>query len=146
MTYGICNLSLIPARAKPADKSEMVTQILFGEHFEILESKENWCLVQLAYDGYECWIDKKQCFEITKSAFKELNNNPAICSLDHVDKVVRKSDNAEILTLAQDLRLLQAYVLYLRFIDFMIPDIYDYKDRARHIPPASDPILLLTYL
>jgi hypothetical protein len=38
----------------------MVTQLLFGEHFELLDSKGNWQLIRITYDGYECWIDKKQ--------------------------------------------------------------------------------------
>ena len=38
----------------------MVTQLLFGEHFEVLEEKKSWTLIRIAYDGYECWIDKKQ--------------------------------------------------------------------------------------
>ena len=58
--YGICNLSIVPCRKEPSDKSEMVTQLLFGEHFELLDTKGNWQLIRIAYDGYECWIDKKQ--------------------------------------------------------------------------------------
>ena len=58
--YGICNLSVVPCRKEPSDKSEMVTQLLFGEHFEVLEEKKSWSLIRIAYDGYECWIDKKQ--------------------------------------------------------------------------------------
>ena len=58
--FGICNLSVVPCRKEPSDKSEMVTQLLFGEHFEILEEKKSWTLIRIAYDGYECWIDKKQ--------------------------------------------------------------------------------------
>jgi len=38
----------------------MVTQLLFGEHFELLDVKGNWQLIRIAYDSYECWIDKKQ--------------------------------------------------------------------------------------
>ena len=60
--YGICNLTLVPCRKEPSDKSEMVTQLLFGEHFEVLEEKKSWTLIRIAYDGYECWIDKKQFF------------------------------------------------------------------------------------
>ncbi len=58
--FGICNLSLVPCRKEPSDRSEMVTQLLFGEHFELLDTKGNWQLIRIAYDGYECWIDKKQ--------------------------------------------------------------------------------------
>ena len=58
--FGICNLSVVPCRKEPSDKSEMVTQLLFGDHFEVLEEKKSWTLIRIAYDGYECWIDKKQ--------------------------------------------------------------------------------------
>lgn len=57
---GICNLSAVPCRKEPSDKSEMVTQLLFGEYFEILEEQKSWLLIKVAYDGYECWIDRKQ--------------------------------------------------------------------------------------
>ncbi len=42
----------------------MVTQLLFGEHFELLDTKGNWQLIRIAHDGYECWIDKKQFLPI----------------------------------------------------------------------------------
>jgi len=38
---GICRLSIIPVRAHPADSSEMVTQLLFGDHYEVLDNAEN---------------------------------------------------------------------------------------------------------
>jgi len=63
--FGICNLSIVPCRKEPSDKSEMVTQLLFGEHFEVLEEKKSWTLIRVAYDGYECWIDKKQFLPLT---------------------------------------------------------------------------------
>jgi len=39
MKFGICSLSVIPARYEPSDKSEMVTQILFGETYSIYEEQ-----------------------------------------------------------------------------------------------------------
>jgi hypothetical protein len=35
--FGICNLAIIPLRFEPNDRSEIVSQVLFGEDFEILE-------------------------------------------------------------------------------------------------------------
>ena len=35
--FGICNLAIIPLRLEPSDRSEIVSQVLFGEHFQILE-------------------------------------------------------------------------------------------------------------
>ncbi len=72
--YGICNLSIVPCRKEPSDRSEMVTQLLFGEHFRILEEQERWCLIKIAYDNYECWIDKKQFQPIERHTFDILNS------------------------------------------------------------------------
>ncbi|MCH8555868.1 MAG: hydrolase Nlp/P60, partial [Schleiferiaceae bacterium] len=32
MKYGICKMASVPMRAEPSDRSEMVNQLLFGEH------------------------------------------------------------------------------------------------------------------
>jgi hypothetical protein len=39
--FGICNLAIIPLRFEPNDRSEIVSQVLFGEDFEILEQQNN---------------------------------------------------------------------------------------------------------
>ncbi|MDP4226662.1 MAG: C40 family peptidase [Bacteroidota bacterium] len=57
MEYAIANVSVIPLRREPEHRSEMVSQILFGECFRILEQRKNWCHVVLEYDGYEGWLD-----------------------------------------------------------------------------------------
>ena len=51
--FGICNLAIIPLRFEPSDKSEIVSQVLFGEHFEILEQLKQWSKIKLQYDDYE---------------------------------------------------------------------------------------------
>ena len=64
--FAICNLSIVPLRAEPSDKSEIVSQVLFGEHFQIVETLEKWVKIHLHYDDYEGWIDSKQYQEIAK--------------------------------------------------------------------------------
>jgi len=64
----ICNLAQVPVRLEPSDKSEMVTQILFGETFSILEERGNWLLISIHLDNYEGWIDRKQA-QITGDVF-----------------------------------------------------------------------------
>lgn len=71
--YGICNLSIVPCRKEPSDKSELVTQLLFGEHFEIIDTKGNWCHIRTAFDEYECWIDKKQFQPIPEYIYQRLS-------------------------------------------------------------------------
>jgi cell wall-associated NlpC family hydrolase len=68
--YGICNLSLVPLRADASDKSEMINQLLFGDHFEVLEENEKWAYIRLAYDFYEGWIDKKQFTNVSLEEYK----------------------------------------------------------------------------
>lgn len=78
--YGICNISIVPCRKEPSDKSEMVTQLLFGEHFKVLEEQGSWCRIHIAYDDYECWIDKKQYLPIEQHTFELLSSTESIVS------------------------------------------------------------------
>lgn len=62
--FGICNQSIVPCRSEAAHRSEMVTQLLFGEHFTIIEETEEWLHIITAYDNYDCWISNKQYLPI----------------------------------------------------------------------------------
>ena len=57
---GICALSAVPIRAEPNDRAELVTQLLFGECYQILLTQDSWVQVQLAADDYVGWMDAKQ--------------------------------------------------------------------------------------
>jgi len=75
--FGICLVSCIPGRAESADKSEMVTHLLFGETYTILDDtgKKNWILIRCSYDRYECWIDRGLNTEITQAEFDRWNRD-----------------------------------------------------------------------
>jgi len=85
--YGICNLAIVPLRIEPNDKSELVSQLLFGDHFEILENYKQWYKIKINYDDYEGWIDNKQCQIISESEFDELSKNASILSADLIEFV-----------------------------------------------------------
>jgi hypothetical protein len=91
MQYGICNLSIVPLRNEPADTSELVSQVLYGEIFKILEQRKNWCKIRLAFDTYEGWIDTKQYFQITEDQYKTLNKQTPKLSLDLVEFIEDES-------------------------------------------------------
>jgi hypothetical protein len=97
MNYGICNLSMIPLRIEPSDKSEMVSQVLFGEHFKVLDTSKQWRKIRLSYDNYEGWIDEKQYVEIKKEYYTELNSNPIFLSNELVD--FASNVNMQLLTI-----------------------------------------------
>ncbi len=58
--YAVCELSVVPMRKEPSDKSEMVNQVIFGEIMIILDENEKWYFIELMHDKYQGWIDKKQ--------------------------------------------------------------------------------------
>lgn len=72
MVYGICNLPVIPVRADIGHKSEMLTQLLFGETFEVLKKNREYLYIRIAYDDYEGWIDSRQQVEIDAKSFNLL--------------------------------------------------------------------------
>ena len=92
MQYGVCNLSLVPLRFEPSDKSEMISQILYGEHFTILEKQKKWSKIKIAFDDYEGWIDNKQFIEISKGDFDALEKSKPKFSSDLVE-FVQDADN-----------------------------------------------------
>ena len=75
MLYGICPLSVVPVRAQANDASEMVTQLLYGDHFKVIENTKKWIKIRIAYDGYEGWLDKKQAYKIDEHSFKTINKH-----------------------------------------------------------------------
>lgn len=83
---------MVPCRAEPSDKSEMVTQLLFGETFRILKKQGNWVNIKNALDDYESWIDKKQFVSISESAYEGLNRNPSVCASDLVQLITDKKN------------------------------------------------------
>ncbi len=56
-------------RAEASDRSEMVTQLLFGEKVEVLKTKKNWIKIKADFDAYEGWIDEKHLQEISQDEF-----------------------------------------------------------------------------
>ena len=96
MRYGICNLGIVPVRLEPSDRSELVTQLLYGDHIKILEGRKKWSRIRIAFDNYEGWIDNKQFLEISENEFRELDSIPLSLSQDLIQFV---SDNDNLITI-----------------------------------------------
>lgn len=94
MRYGICPISIAPLRLETSDASEMVSQVLYGEIFKIIESRKKWSKIRLAHDKYEGWIDNKQIHEIEAENYHSLLKqdiyfaNDLIAHLTHSDKTL----------------------------------------------------------
>ncbi len=97
-TFGVCNLSLVPLRTEPSDKSELCTQLLFGDHFTLVEMTEKWSRILTAFDEYEGWVDNKQYALINQTEFDALININSILALEVFHKAA-KSNTRSILNL-----------------------------------------------
>lgn len=76
--YGIATCSIIPMRKDPDERSEMSSQLVFGDLFEIKEMSVKWSKIRLIRDNYYGWIDNKMFTIITENDFiraSKINNN-----------------------------------------------------------------------
>jgi len=103
MSYGISKLSIIPCRAEGNDRAEMVTQLLFGEVYEVIEEEDNWVKIKTALDNYECWICRKQFFEISADEYEnqKVNDFPKCSEL--ISTVINSNNEKTVITLGATL-------------------------------------------
>ncbi|MDX9928289.1 MAG: C40 family peptidase [Bacteroidales bacterium] len=57
MKLFFCNNVFVPLRAAPSHKSEMLSQLLFGEKYLVTEKTGNWLKVNTLFDNYSGWVD-----------------------------------------------------------------------------------------
>jgi gamma-D-glutamyl-L-lysine dipeptidyl-peptidase len=55
-TY-ICENVFVPLRSGPSHKSEMLSQVLFGESYKIIDQAGKWIKIETQFDNYHGWID-----------------------------------------------------------------------------------------
>jgi gamma-D-glutamyl-L-lysine dipeptidyl-peptidase len=87
MEFGICLLGVIPVRAEPSHRSEMVTQLLFGELFRVLNHEKEWAHIQLSFDDYQGWIPLNQLQLLNEKEFLRLLNADTINTCDLVQLI-----------------------------------------------------------
>lgn len=95
MQYGICNLSIISLHFEPNNKSEMTSQILFGEHFKVLEKRSEWSKIRLAFDHYEGWLDNKQFIEIPEEKYQKIDQHSSYIAGELIDFI--SDDNQSLI-------------------------------------------------
>ncbi|MDP4290932.1 MAG: C40 family peptidase [Bacteroidota bacterium] len=90
MNFGVCCLSVVPVRADASDKSEMVSQLLFGETFSIQSSSKGWAKIVIDHDHYEGWIDEKQYTPLSNQEYGQLLTWPRYFSTDLIHNIDQK--------------------------------------------------------
>jgi hypothetical protein len=116
--FGICNLSIIPLRFEASDRSEIVSQVLFGEHFEVLEKVNQWSRIKLHYDDYEGWVDSKQYQIISEENFQKLSKEAIILNADFVEYITTPDNHLIPITLGASVSFLHHNDINIQGFDF----------------------------
>lgn len=102
--YGICNLNCVPVRKSSDDRSEMVTQLLFGDEFEIIEKEKQWHKIRIHFDQYEGWIDEKQFKVVSADEYAAYQQQADVFLSDLIEYVFDKNNQLTALGLGANLK------------------------------------------
>lgn len=103
MLYGICNLGIVPLRIEESDQSEMISQVLFGESFEIIEKRKEWSKIRLTFDNYEGFIDNKQYIVVTEDFYTKLKDEKHYFSGEIIDFITNSKSELTTIPLGAHL-------------------------------------------
>ncbi len=70
MQYVVAIVAVCPLRSEASHRSEMVSQLLFGEGAEVLEVGKDFTKIRCHYDGYEGWAQGSQLAEVDEGMAK----------------------------------------------------------------------------
>lgn len=97
--YGVCRLSVVAVRQTPEAQAPLVTQLLFGDHYEVLavpDSKQ-WIYIRMHFDGVEGWISSEQHHGITQEYFDQINHANFKITTDLTSNILYKKSPLTIL-------------------------------------------------
>jgi len=103
MDQGICHLNCISIRSEADDRSEMISQLLFGETFHILEERDQWFLIYADFDHYEGWVLKIQVTLLPHEAYKQIKADKSHYSREMISLVGKLPEKMQIITLGATL-------------------------------------------
>lgn len=86
----ICENVFVPLRSGPSHKSEMLSQVLFGEKYIILDQIDHWIKIKTIFDDYQGWIDINhvQQTEDTGAEDRFVLNKALPCYKDDNTKII----------------------------------------------------------
>jgi hypothetical protein len=60
-----------PMRKEASHESELVSELLFNDIYEVIDENDEWVKVRCLFDSYEGWVRKLQHFEIDEKEYNE---------------------------------------------------------------------------
>jgi len=119
--FGICRVSVAPIRSEPSNKAENVSQLLFGDHVEILSKTEHWWHIITLYDNYEGWVDFRQLHLISSEQCDAGRNPKYLSPATSINMLTDPSGNPIYLSPASNLPILENGVCLLGDQRYQVP-------------------------
>ncbi|MDN5350864.1 MAG: gamma-D-glutamyl-L-lysine dipeptidyl-peptidase [Bacteroidales bacterium] len=85
-------------RVLATDKSEMISQVLFGETYKVLDLKGKWLLIQLHSDGYEGWIDSQQHHALSEETWLIFRDEPELVLTSMIENIPTATSSSLMLS------------------------------------------------
>ena len=82
------NFSIIDLYKKPSSKTEVVTQMIYGESFSVLRKTKKWLKIKIKEDGYKGYIKNKKFLNFLKSTHKIHNLKAKIYKFPNIQKKI----------------------------------------------------------
>jgi cell wall-associated NlpC family hydrolase len=90
-------------RLEARDQSEMVSQVLYGELFKVIEHKKKWSRIRLHNDQYEGWIVNKQYRELSSEEYHGLSENDVAFAKDPISIITHQDETLSSLVMGSQL-------------------------------------------
>tara|TARA_B100001057_G_scaffold321324_1_gene321531 strand:+ start:374 stop:1117 length:744 start_codon:yes stop_codon:yes gene_type:complete len=107
LDYGLCHLALIPLRKENDHKSEMVSQLLYGDCYKIIDKRKKWFKIRMEWDGYEGWITKPQIHQVSEEIYNEITSTDTIIARDIINYASNQDNLIFPILIGSDLRALK---------------------------------------
>jgi len=104
LEYGVCHLGLIPLRKEYNHKSEMVSQLLYGDCYKIIEKRKGWAKIRMEWDEYEGWVSQAQINQVTEEIYNQITASDKKISSDLVNYIVNEENLIFPILIGSDLR------------------------------------------
>jgi len=140
MKLGIGSLNSIGIRLEPSDASEMVSQLLFGETFKIIESNNEWIKIISDFDFYEGWVLLNQVLLLNEENYKQIKASINCVSKELITYISDQNNDLQILSLGASLPLFENNTFDL------VNNQYNFDGLTNHLKLAKNELVNTAYM
>ena len=108
--YFTNNFPIINLYKKPNKKSEVVTQMIYGESFSVSKKTKKWFKISIKEDNYKGFIQKKNFSKYIRPTHKVNTLKAKVYKLPNKNKIKELPFGSKIKVIRNQLGILQFYI------------------------------------